>query len=187
MIMMFIASAIALELSAQSQSGPATEGIVVRGSWTIDVKNRDGQVVTHRQFENALTAEGQWVLGKMLRGHLEGTPFWGIEIAPPAPAPLSSPCTRCITFQPHPSFPGGFPQNVVTTETQDGMVLTGSFRAEADGSIGLVATRILPCNSSDCYYNKRFSEKTIAPIPVVAAQTIDLKVVFSFRSPTAGS
>jgi hypothetical protein len=40
---------------AASGGGPH-EGIKVHGHWTIDVRNPDGSVVTHREFENSLAS-----------------------------------------------------------------------------------------------------------------------------------
>jgi len=45
------------------------EGIKVHGHWTIEVKNPDGTVVTHREFENSLVSNsGPGLLSAMLGG-----------------------------------------------------------------------------------------------------------------------
>ncbi len=44
------------------------EGIQVHGHWLIEVKDPDGKVVTHREFENSLLSGGQIVLGNLLAG-----------------------------------------------------------------------------------------------------------------------
>jgi len=44
------------------------EGITVHGHWTIDVKNADGKLVTHREFENSLMPQGADVLTGLLSG-----------------------------------------------------------------------------------------------------------------------
>jgi hypothetical protein len=47
---------------AAAKSGPAStnkpgdEGLTVHGYWKIDVRNPDGKLVTHREFENSLTS-----------------------------------------------------------------------------------------------------------------------------------
>lgn len=48
----------------------ATQGIKVHGHWVIDVKNPDGTLATHREFENSLTGAGQGQL--LLAGLLSG-------------------------------------------------------------------------------------------------------------------
>src|SRR6476660_2101480 len=47
--------------AAESSGGPK-EGIKVHGHWTIDVRNADGTLATHREFENALQISGAKVL-----------------------------------------------------------------------------------------------------------------------------
>jgi hypothetical protein len=44
------------------------EGIKVHGHWTIDVKNPDGTLVTHREFENGLYSDGVKLLPAILDG-----------------------------------------------------------------------------------------------------------------------
>ena len=43
---------------AAREKGGRNEGIKVHGHWTIEVRNPDGKVVTHREFENALAQGG---------------------------------------------------------------------------------------------------------------------------------
>ncbi|HSP63214.1 MAG TPA: hypothetical protein VLQ90_09555, partial [Pyrinomonadaceae bacterium] len=47
---------------AVESKGGQKEGIKVHGHWTIDVRNPDGTLVTHREFENDLQADGAIVL-----------------------------------------------------------------------------------------------------------------------------
>jgi len=49
----------------------AAQGIKVHGHWVIDVKNPDGTLATHREFENSLTGanQGQLLLGGLLSGY----------------------------------------------------------------------------------------------------------------------
>jgi hypothetical protein len=46
------------ELGAVAPSKPGGEGIKVHGHWVIDVKDPDGKVVQHRDFENSLVTVG---------------------------------------------------------------------------------------------------------------------------------
>src|SRR2546423_1698687 len=81
--------------ATQPETSPARgqqEGIKVHGHWTIEVRNPDGTLVTHREFENALTPGGAMLLGLFLsrnktpglwRIHLGGAntaidPFGGV-------------------------------------------------------------------------------------------------------------
>lgn len=46
--------------------GGQHEGIKVHGHWTIEVRDADGTLVTHREFENALTSSGGGELARYL-------------------------------------------------------------------------------------------------------------------------
>ena len=64
--------------SAASESkGGQKEGIKVHGHWTIDVRNPDGKLVSHREFENALTVIGATSFANILGR--QRTPYlWSI-------------------------------------------------------------------------------------------------------------
>jgi len=63
----------------ESQRGGPHEGIKVHGHWTIEVRNPDGSVVTHREFENALTSIGSNFLLQILS--LQVTPGgWQVAV-----------------------------------------------------------------------------------------------------------
>jgi hypothetical protein len=70
------------------------EGITVHGHWVIEVKNPNGELVTHREFENALspglavptvgqTASGEAFLSALLTGQIASPPAWGIFLIGP--------------------------------------------------------------------------------------------------------
>lgn len=68
-----------------------SEGIKVHGHWIIEVKNPDGKVVTHREFENSLAggngSEGSNLLAGLLSGNYTPGP-WAIglyNISTPGP------------------------------------------------------------------------------------------------------
>lgn len=50
--------------------GGQQERIKVHGHWTIDVRNPDGSLVTHREFENDLQSGGAIVLAQLLARNL---------------------------------------------------------------------------------------------------------------------
>ena len=55
------------------------EGIKVHGHWTIEVRNPDGTVVTHREFENSLLPGGAaYLAGCMVNGCAQTT--WKIRL-----------------------------------------------------------------------------------------------------------
>ncbi|MGB6990077.1 MAG: hypothetical protein WBD89_12645 [Candidatus Sulfotelmatobacter sp.] len=72
-----VADAKAAQPSANSPSAEARktprgtgEGIQIHGWWTIEIRNRDGSVAKHVEFENALVAQGPSVLAGLLSGNL---------------------------------------------------------------------------------------------------------------------
>jgi hypothetical protein len=196
MTIIFATAALALGLAAQAQSGPAREGIVVRGSWTIDVRDASGKLVSHRAFENALTQSGRRVLGFLIKNRLDGAPTWAVELAAPPPTAtgnitVPSPCGLypCVTAQPLAAASGaGISQNLVAELVDDALVLSGSITATntPKGLVGVVGTYFMSC-STGCSAPEKFSEKTIAPIEVAAGQIVQVKVVISFTSPTPPS
>lgn len=55
------------------------EGITVHGHWVIEVKNPDGKVVSHTEFENALQSFGQVILADLLSNqYVQGG--WSVEL-----------------------------------------------------------------------------------------------------------
>jgi hypothetical protein len=81
-----IVAALALAIGGaaigQAQSNPSprpaaehpvrkggSEGIKVNGYWTIEVKNPDGTIASHTEFENALQASGMLGLAALLAGN----------------------------------------------------------------------------------------------------------------------
>jgi hypothetical protein len=66
------------------------EGITVHGHWTIEVRNPDGRVVTHREFENALTGGGQILLASLLSN--QAVPgAWSVDLCTTGGATLCNP------------------------------------------------------------------------------------------------
>jgi len=85
--------AVAQSPSAKSRSPKGEhEGIAVHGRWTIEVRNPDGKVVSHTEFENSYVA-GSGVLPAMLsRSATFGE--WGIVLGNSTPS--QSPCVDGI-------------------------------------------------------------------------------------------
>jgi hypothetical protein len=51
-----------------ASAGVPSEGIQVHGHWTIDVKNPDGSLASHYEFENAFQSGGGGTLASVLAG-----------------------------------------------------------------------------------------------------------------------
>jgi hypothetical protein len=74
------------------------EGVTVHGHWTIEVKNPDGTVVKHVEFENALTVQGRFLLARDLLRRNSTVGTWGIGLGLSSPSG-TSPCTAQMTYQ----------------------------------------------------------------------------------------
>jgi hypothetical protein len=61
------------------QQQPRGDGITVHGHWTIDVRNPDGALASHHEFENALEPTGATALSALLARN--GTlPSWQLDL-----------------------------------------------------------------------------------------------------------
>lgn len=84
--------------AGQSAAKGQHEGIVVYGRWVIEVKNPDGKVVEHREFENNLFGTGGEVGSNLLAGLISGvyTPgAWSIVLLGNGPGPSGPPLSPC--------------------------------------------------------------------------------------------
>lgn len=195
--------ALAKASSPASQGGPL-EAIKVHGHWTIDVRNPDGKLATHREFENAFNnpnllggflarkqTPGQWIV--ILQGNVcSGGPAFP---------------NACIMDE-----LGGTLSGAVHTLTSDiayqvplggiGLLLKGQAEAVRDGTINAVQTKVTACppdvTPMACGSNggggAQFSGATLPPPPengscppntqcavgVRAGQIIQISVVISF-------
>jgi hypothetical protein len=122
-------------IQAQSAKG---DGIKVHGYWTIDVRNADGALASHNEFENALEPSGGVALTGLLARNLTPT-AWRLDLigadsggpcvkaAPAVQYPTLTflgsvttfdPITNTSTFTPTPGAPtfdfGGYAQQTIT-------------------------------------------------------------------------
>ncbi len=75
-----------LSTTAEAAGRGKHEGIKVHGHWVIDVRNPDGTLVTHREFENSLVTAGALFGSALLTDLLGGTRTgggWEINLATP--------------------------------------------------------------------------------------------------------
>ncbi len=68
------------QLAAKPPAKGQSEGIHVHGHWTIEVKNPDGKLFTHREFENGLsTINGAGLLAALL-GRVVTPGSWQVQL-----------------------------------------------------------------------------------------------------------
>ena len=190
-------------------SGGSGEGIQVHGHWTIEIREPNGTLVSHHEFENALTPFGHVRLTQLL-GREESVGLWEVNVLGPIGA--NGPCTSpsepefCELGEPtsinnraygfynlavdvippvlDPADP--FLQTVLTAGA---LVLSGTATAQQDGAIASVfsghwvcATTIAP--ASPCQSPGGFGGFTRtdlpANVPVLDGQSIQVTVRITF-------
>jgi hypothetical protein len=143
------------EKEASAPSKPGGEDIKVHGHWIIDVKNPDGSLAEHRDFQNSLADGGQLLVG-LFSGYTVigsyGIGLVGNACSPLLPEPGASNCyiTQSLTEDFGGSVCGSSLVcfNTLTTAvnlTGTGspaysMVLSGSALAQVPGTITAVQT-----------------------------------------------
>jgi hypothetical protein len=138
---------------AKPGSGAKPEGIKVHGHWIIDIRNPDGSLATHREFENSLQPTGGPALLSSL-ARLDVTGLWQVNLQ-------GNVCTGnfCNLYESNEpvSGPSAFLTLTVglgVAGPNNGMlVLNGSFTAPQSGIISGVFTAfdfctqgVLPAN-----------------------------------------
>ena len=183
-----------------------SEGLKVHGHWTIEIRQPDGVLVTHREFENALAEEGAANLVSFLaRGKVPG--LWRIELRKTGFAG-DSPCedslshdTACFIAELSDTFAANRPSHFFRTLTISApvsgvnggkLVLGGVATAARDSQIAVVATHLgscdltapQPCTNPGPSFTlttiKDPITGSLAPIRVLPGQIIQVTVVLSF-------
>ena len=190
-------------VSAQTpqRNGGSQEGIRVRGQWTIEIRNPDGTVVAHREFENALDPVGGAQAITLLLTGQRSPGEWIVYIGRVTPQ-QRHPCPSNITFGNNcviaevdsPNHPGAPFKTLVVTIPESGpntgkIVLAGHATAEADGDIARVGTSIGLCSSTvapvscTAFHSMGLTAHDVQPVQTVAAgQIIQVTVAISFVS-----
>jgi hypothetical protein len=186
-------SSVAEEKSSRDGSH---EGIKVHGHWTIEVKNPDGTVVTHREFENSLYPSfGASFLAQVLGRQI--TPgAWYLTLdgsVPPCSSPVGG--TRCSIFE------TGFSITITsyvfqtlssTVGAAGSLILSGTAVAGQNGTIDTVGSHNFSCalgvSLATCLSGTvtpltpyTFTSATLSPaVNVSPGQTIAVTVNISF-------
>jgi hypothetical protein len=179
----------------KSSSDGKHEGIKVHGHWTIEVRNPDGTLVTHREFDNSLVTP-QFALYTFL-SRQSPVGLWTVLLGGgPAGNICSNPSLAgCYIVEPElaslPEFagyPGAF-GTLAISGSGNKLVLSGTATANLTGSVGFVFTDVNSCpptpppNSYSCGsgVGYAFTSTQVSPeIPVSAGQTVAVTVNISF-------
>jgi len=174
------------------------EGIKVHGHWTIEVKDPDGKVATHREFENSLQPPaGPTLLADLLLGYLvnagfglilNDTPLSGATVT----LNIDSPNWTCSS-----NTSTSLCSNTLTAgPISNGLSISGQISNAPGGSITAVYSEALSCLSSSnpptpittspagCapFVAVQFTGTTLATsIPVTSGQTVQVTVQITFQ------
>ncbi len=178
------------------------EGIKVHGHWTIDVRNPDGTLVTHREFENSLVGggNGDKFLAQLLARQLSQGLWFVILFGVPQVCVQAGAPFDCEIGEPHSlaTDPSGLSpsyqfETLTVNVNGSTLVLSGTAVAYQNGTITQTGTELNPCSTSTapatpCTYPTRTSLNGViftgvtlsSPLNIVAGQTIAVTVNISF-------
>jgi hypothetical protein len=120
--------------AGERKGGGQAEDIKVHGHWTIDLRNPDGTLASHNEFENALSFDGNTLLTGLLSNHYSD-PIWGIALfGSPQPCDAGGGVpTQCQILEPrHPSRPATW---IVKNLAVNWPYTSGGPRFELTGSV----------------------------------------------------
>jgi hypothetical protein len=169
-----VAVAFLLRGGANAFAQGTSDGITVHGHWTIDVKNPDGRVASHHEFENALSSArnvSRWLTHENItfKGWnvtlSNGSSFWNIG-EPAVSTIINLQSTNLTVARSGPNA--------------DQVVLQGSVQIPSSVSISSVFT-VLVITDSTGSGGDEFSHRDLAPAIVIqSGQLVQVTVVLSF-------
>jgi hypothetical protein len=180
------------------------EGIKVHGHWIIDVKNPDGTLAQHRDFENSLSNAN--IMVELLYGTMVPADFAVLLYGSTPPCTVSPSTYPCVIVHNLSTLPANAicgtyycVTGLTVTPTLGGspsLVLAGNLTATQAGSISTVATYIGTCGSanpiptttspSSCaagnsgYGYSGLTQTNITTVPIVSGQIIQVTVTITF-------
>lgn len=156
--------------SSQGDAGSINQGIKMHGHWVIDVKNPDGTIVQHRDFENSLVPNAsQFLIGLMSGYFIPGDYLIFLQAgtgSAPCIAGTQGGCAivRSLTTNPGTVYCEIYYCSTGLTYTYNlagagpfSMVLQGSITANQAGNIAEVSTAYNSCA------NIAYSNINVAP------------------------
>jgi hypothetical protein len=179
--------------AAQPRTNGATDGIKVHGHWTIEVRNPDGTLVTHHEFENAYVPKGFLPL---ILGRQNSVGTWMLVLS----GSLTPPCfttgpVACYIFETGVTVPANYAGSNASATMSVGsgigaLVLSGTVTAGENGEIDQVASdnwlcapsispsACIPVTNGSVY---PFTMATLgSAINVSIGQTVAVTVSFTF-------
>jgi hypothetical protein len=191
--------------AAQEGRGAHNEGIKVHGRWTVDIRNPDGSLVSHNEFENSLSSGGAGLLPQLLARKVN-LAFWQVILVSVKPAGYvggdgagnvgvcdyngdTSKLYPCYIAEPGSANIAnsgyGFLNLTVSVPTSGAnagaLVLAGNAKAALAGAVSTVKTWAIFKDSGGNLSGGEITSHDLAqPINVQPGQSIDVTVVISF-------
>ena len=187
----------------ERSNGPSHQGVKVHGNWTIEVRNPDGSLATHREFENSyITSIGGGADGALplFLGRQYSVGQWAVLLVGTICGDSAHP-TVCSVQEPgYPTNPSccfntltlGLPSSGANAGK---LVLAGNVTALLSGNIIGVQTTVTTCPfaSAGCaFVNNSTGTNSVSftsfdltsppstPVAVSAGQIVQVQVVVSF-------
>jgi hypothetical protein len=180
------------------------EGVKVHGHWVIDVRNPDGTLAQHREFENSLSNAN--IMVELLYGILVPSDFAVLLYGSTPPCTVSPSTYPCVIVHNLSTLPANAicgtyycVTGLTVTPNLGGspsLVLAGNLTATQAGSISTVATYIGTCGSSSptptttspssCaagnngYGYSGLTQTGITTVPIISGQIIQVTVTITF-------
>jgi hypothetical protein len=164
----------------KEHAGGPQEGIKVHGHWVIDVRNPDGKLVTHREFENAYNGESTFLVSILARQRSVG--LWRIQLF------LTGYDESFVIEEPNDPATASS-KNLAVLFSGHNFVLKGSFTPQVDLSINTVETYVHSCSSdiapvAPCSgvtdHFEGFTGTNTQQVSVAAGQIVQVTVTISF-------
>ena len=165
----------------------AREGITVHGHWVIDVRNPDGTLSSHTEFENSLTERGALHLAMILGRAVAGVRGWTIALETSGGAPFGENSSGPVSAE---IFEAALGQvgvafwrfgTLTAAQVESTVVLKGTATASGVGQIGLVSTALTVVNLSGNLQNGVFSATGLSnPVSLEPGQIVQVTVTLSF-------
>ena len=151
---------------ANDDAGGIGETIGVEGNWTIDVRDADGSLDQHLEFQNAFVGVG--LLADVLSFNVTHT-GWEIGASPGSGDPI------CATGSGQCSFTATAERDAATDE----LVLSGQFTAEFTSVVSAVFARLFTTESGNQVFSQKLFD-TADVVPVAAGQIVQVEVRYTF-------
>lgn len=170
------------------------DAIQVHGHWIIDVRNPDGTLASHHDFQNALLPAGQQLLSYLV-SNAASIVTWDIRLRTSS-LDGTGPCEPAVdtdsscyivgpgsTLFPTPNLPNVFATGSFVRTPAGTLEISGNVTAASAQSIGYVESIAEPTG----FGLTPFSGRALAtPIQVAVGQILYVKVIVSFGEPDTG-